>query len=58
MIGWESHGQESKLVPSEHTVIDLGYYTTADELTGVGPEKLKEVMTMLHVFMITEELFL
>lgn len=50
MIGWESHGQESKLVPSEHTVIDLGYYTTADELTGVGPEKLKEVMTMLHVF--------
>ncbi|KAG2334799.1 hypothetical protein Bca52824_005979 [Brassica carinata] len=47
VIGWESHGQESKLVPSEHTVIDLGYYTTADELTGVGPEKLKEALGAL-----------
>ncbi|CAG7878916.1 unnamed protein product [Brassica rapa] len=47
VIGWESHGQESKLVPSEHTVIDFGYYTTVDELIGVGPEKLKEALGAL-----------
>ncbi|XP_018474946.2 splicing factor SF3a60 homolog isoform X2 [Raphanus sativus] len=47
VVGWENHGQENELVPSEHTVIDLGYYTTAEELIDVGPEKLKEALGAL-----------
>lgn len=43
--GWENNGQENELIPSQHTVIDLDYYTTVEELVDVGPEKLKEVMT-------------
>ncbi|KAJ0235244.1 Splicing factor SF3a60 [Hirschfeldia incana] len=47
VVGWENHGQENELVPSEHSVIDLGHYTTAEELIDVGPEKLKEALGAL-----------
>ena len=56
VVGWENHGQENEPQP-QHSVIDLDYYTTAEELIEVGPEKLKEVMTMLHVYMIPEAFF-
>uniref|UniRef100_A0A1J3JT40 Splicing factor 3A subunit 3 n=1 Tax=Noccaea caerulescens TaxID=107243 RepID=A0A1J3JT40_NOCCA len=45
--GWENHGQENELIPSQHTVIDLDYYTTVEELIDVGPEKLKEALGAL-----------
>lgn len=44
--GWETEGQENGHVPAEHTVIDLDYYSTIEELMEVGPEKLKEVMNL------------
>ncbi|KAL1196963.1 putative splicing factor SF3a60 [Cardamine amara subsp. amara] len=45
--GWENNGQENELIPSQHTVIDLDYYTTVEELLDVGPEKLKEALGAL-----------
>ncbi|CAN8257056.1 unnamed protein product [Cochlearia groenlandica] len=45
--GWENHDQENELIPSQHTVIDLDYYTTVEELVDVGPEKLKEALGAL-----------
>ena len=41
--GWENKGPENGHVPAQHTVIDLDYYSTVEELMEVGPEKLKEV---------------
>lgn len=41
--GWENNGQENGSAPENYTVIDLDYYSTAEELMVVGPEKLKEV---------------
>ncbi|XWS61311.1 hypothetical protein CRYUN_Cryun07bG0115300 [Craigia yunnanensis] len=40
--GWDKQGQENGDDPSQHTVIDLDYYSTFEELMEVGPEKLKE----------------
>ncbi|PKI72437.1 splicing factor SF3a60 homolog [Punica granatum] len=45
--GWENGGQENGLVPLQHTVIDLDYYSTVEELMEVGPEKLKEALGAL-----------
>ncbi|CAE6087858.1 unnamed protein product [Arabidopsis arenosa] len=44
--GWEN-GQDNELVSSQHTVIDLDYYSTVEELVDVGPEKLKEALGAL-----------
>lgn len=41
--GWNNEGEENGHVPTEHTVIDLDYYSTVEELMEVGSEKLKEV---------------
>ncbi|CAK9151619.1 unnamed protein product [Ilex paraguariensis] len=41
--GWENKGEENGHVPLQHTVIDLDYYSSVEELMEVGPEKLKEV---------------
>lgn len=41
--GWDNESQENGHVASEHTVIDLDYYSSVEELMEVGPEKLKEV---------------
>ncbi|XP_013614275.1 PREDICTED: splicing factor 3A subunit 3 [Brassica oleracea var. oleracea] len=46
VVGWENHGQENEPQP-QHSVIDLDYYTTAEELIEVGPEKLKEALGAL-----------
>ncbi|PPD92611.1 hypothetical protein GOBAR_DD10446 [Gossypium barbadense] len=40
--GWEKQGQENEDDPAQHTMIDLDYYSTVEELMEVGPEKLKE----------------
>lgn len=45
--GWENNGQENGSASENHTVIDLDYYSTAEELMVVGPEKLKEVWKFL-----------
>ncbi|KAJ8536874.1 hypothetical protein K7X08_035275 [Anisodus acutangulus] len=45
--GWENNGQENGSAPENHTVIDLDYYSTAEELMVVGPEKLKEALRAL-----------
>ncbi|XP_031260104.1 splicing factor SF3a60 homolog isoform X1 [Pistacia vera] len=45
--GWDNEDQENGHVPSEHTVIDLDYYSTVEELMEVGPEKLKEALAAL-----------
>lgn len=45
--GWENNGQENGSAPENYTVIDLDYYSTAEELMVVGPEKLKEVWKFL-----------
>jgi splicing factor 3A subunit 3 len=42
--GWDSEVQENGHAPAQHTVIDLDYYSTVEELMEVGPEKLKEVI--------------
>ncbi|CAH8384498.1 unnamed protein product [Eruca vesicaria subsp. sativa] len=47
VVGWENHGQENEPIPSQRSVIDLDYYTTAEELIDVGPEKLKEALGAL-----------
>ncbi|PHT87481.1 hypothetical protein T459_09587 [Capsicum annuum] len=43
--GWENNGQEDGSAPENH--IDLGYYSTAEELMVVGPERLKEELGRL-----------
>lgn len=48
--GWEKEGQENGYIPEEHTVIDLDYYSTVEELMEVGPEKLKEVKAVKVIF--------
>jgi splicing factor 3A subunit 3 len=40
-------GLDNELIPSQHTVIDLDYYSTVEELVDVGPEKLKEALGAL-----------
>lgn len=50
--GWENEVQENGHVSAEHTVIDLDYYSTVEELMLFGPEKLKEV-SGLSVFSTT-----
>uniref|UniRef100_A0A2N9J6D3 Matrin-type domain-containing protein n=1 Tax=Fagus sylvatica TaxID=28930 RepID=A0A2N9J6D3_FAGSY len=45
--GWENKGPENGHVPAQHTVIDLDYYSTVEELMEVGPEKLKEALAAL-----------
>lgn len=41
--GWELEVQENGYHPAQHTVIDLDYYSSVEELVEVGPERLKEV---------------
>lgn len=41
--GWEDDSQENGSDSMDHTVIDLDYYSTVEELMEVGPDKLKEV---------------
>ncbi|KAJ6748806.1 SPLICING FACTOR SF3A-RELATED [Salix purpurea] len=45
--GWERTGQENGHSSADHTVIDLDFYCTVDELKEVGPEKLKEALAAL-----------
>ncbi|KAI5561850.1 hypothetical protein BDE02_15G014700 [Populus trichocarpa] len=45
--GWEKNAQENGHVPADHTVIDLDFYSTVEELKEVGPEKLKEALAAL-----------
>nr|KJB44541.1 hypothetical protein B456_007G258600 [Gossypium raimondii] len=45
--GWEKQGQENEDDPAQHTMIDLDYYSTVEELMEVGPEKLKEALASL-----------
>lgn len=41
--GWENDTHENGHDLSQHTAIDLDYYSTVEELIEVGPERLKEV---------------
>ncbi|KAJ6881488.1 splicing factor SF3a60 [Populus alba x Populus x berolinensis] len=45
--GWEKTSQENGHLSADHTVIDLDFYSTAEELKEVGPEKLKEALAAL-----------
>ncbi|KAK4759057.1 hypothetical protein SAY87_020358 [Trapa incisa] len=45
--GWEQGGQENGHHPQQHTVIDLDYYGTVEELVEAGPERLKEALAAL-----------
>lgn len=45
--GWESEGQENGDMTADHTVIDLDFYPTVEELMEVGAEKLKEALAAL-----------
>ncbi|XP_027103575.1 splicing factor SF3a60 homolog [Coffea arabica] len=48
--GWENESQENGHAPDEHPVIDLGKYSTVEELirdSEVGPEKLKKALAAL-----------
>ncbi|CAK8567562.1 unnamed protein product [Lathyrus sativus] len=45
--GWENVNQENGHVPTQHTAIDLDYYSTVEELMEVGPERLKEALAAL-----------
>ncbi|KAF2315487.1 hypothetical protein GH714_039925 [Hevea brasiliensis] len=45
--GWEKDVKESGQLPPQHTVIDLDYYSTVEELMEVGPDKLKEALVAL-----------
>ncbi|CAI9092540.1 OLC1v1027808C1 [Oldenlandia corymbosa var. corymbosa] len=45
--GWVNGTQENGHTTAEHTVIDLDYYSTVEELMEVGPEKLKEGLAAL-----------
>ncbi|XP_050223582.1 splicing factor SF3a60 homolog [Mercurialis annua] len=44
VLGWEKNAQENG---AQHTVIDLDFYSTVEELIDVGPEKLKEALSAL-----------
>lgn len=43
--GWENEAHEN--ASAQHTVIDLDYYTTIEELMEVGPDKLKEALAAI-----------
>ncbi|KAJ6359382.1 hypothetical protein OIU76_001002 [Salix suchowensis] len=45
--GWERTSQENGHSSADHTVIDLDFYSTVEELKEVGPEKLKEALAAL-----------
>uniref|UniRef100_A0A6N2K9Y1 Matrin-type domain-containing protein n=1 Tax=Salix viminalis TaxID=40686 RepID=A0A6N2K9Y1_SALVM len=45
--GWERTSQENGHSSADHTVIDLDFYSTVDELKEVAPEKLKEALAAL-----------
>ncbi|KAJ6887939.1 splicing factor SF3a60 [Populus alba x Populus x berolinensis] len=45
--GWEKTNQENGHLSADHTVIDLDFYSTVEELKEVGPEKLKEALAAL-----------
>ncbi|WOH06674.1 hypothetical protein DCAR_0626102 [Daucus carota subsp. sativus] len=45
--GWENDTHENGHDPSQHTAIDLDYYSTVEELIEVGPERLKEALAAL-----------
>lgn len=49
--GWGVETQENGHVP-EHTVFDLDYYSTVEELMKVAPEKLKEVSAILSIHIV------
>lgn len=50
--GWEGECQGNGHVRDLHAVIDLDYYSTVEELMVVGPEKLKEVYTILLEYLL------
>eukprot|EP00262_Sarcandra_glabra_P007922 TRINITY_DN21036_c0_g1_i1.p1 TRINITY_DN21036_c0_g1~~TRINITY_DN21036_c0_g1_i1.p1 ORF type:complete len:510 (-),score=99.28 TRINITY_DN21036_c0_g1_i1:274-1803(-) len=45
--GWENIGLENGHLSSQDSVVDLDYYSTAEELIELGPEKLKEALAAL-----------
>lgn len=45
--GWESTGQENGHDSGPHSLIDLDYYSTVEELVELGPERLKEGLAAL-----------
>ncbi|KAK1358527.1 Splicing factor 3A subunit 3 [Heracleum sosnowskyi] len=45
--GWENDSHENGHDPSQHTAIDLDYYSAVEELIEVGPERLKEALAAL-----------
>ncbi|CAL0319502.1 unnamed protein product [Lupinus luteus] len=45
--GWDNDNQENGHVTSQHTAIDLDYYSSVEELIDVGPERLKEALAAL-----------
>ncbi|VFQ97190.1 unnamed protein product [Cuscuta campestris] len=45
--GWGNDYQENGSAPMDHTVINLDYYNTVEELKEVGPDRLKEALAAL-----------
>ncbi|KAK1366477.1 Splicing factor 3A subunit 3 [Heracleum sosnowskyi] len=45
--GWENDTHENGHDLSQHTTIDLDYYSSVEELIEVGPERLKEALAAL-----------
>ncbi|KAL8049474.1 hypothetical protein ABFX02_06G022800 [Erythranthe guttata] len=45
--GWENESHEDGNIQQQIALIDLDYYSTAEQLTEVGPEKLKEALAAL-----------
>ncbi|KAL9163150.1 hypothetical protein ABFS82_06G022300 [Erythranthe guttata] len=45
--GWENENHEDGNIQQQIALIDLDYYSTAEQLTEVGPEKLKEALAAL-----------
>lgn len=45
--GWESTGQDNGHDSAQHSLIDLDYYSTVEELLELGPERLKEGLAAL-----------
>nr|XP_043615058.1 splicing factor SF3a60 homolog [Erigeron canadensis] len=45
--GWKDEAQENGHDPEQHASIDLDYYSTVEELIELGPEKLKEALSVL-----------
>ncbi|KAL3653618.1 hypothetical protein CASFOL_003299 [Castilleja foliolosa] len=45
--GWENENRENGNVQQQDALIDLDYYSTAEQLVEVGPEKLKEALAAL-----------